>query len=279
MISILILTFNEEMNIRQCLNSVGWSDDVLVVDSFSTDQTVALARSAGARILQNHFVNFSEQRNFGLSHGGLKHDWVLHLDADEVVTPELKSELLKVIETEDRIAYRISSKLIFQGRWIRHASMYPCYQVRFGKRDSLHFVQVGHGQRENLPATKIGTLKEPLLHYSFSKGLEEWFAKHNRYSSAEAAENLKSLTFGNMPWRALLSKSTTCRWRALKELSIRLPCRPTLRFLYIYLLRLGFLDGVAGWRYCQLLSIYESMIVLKIRELQLINPDRHCPMP
>src|SRR5712691_7734946 len=96
MLSILILTFNEERNLPGCLDSVRWSDDILVVDSFSTDRTVDLAKGAGARILQNRFVNFAEQRNFGLQQGGLKHDWVLHLDADEVVTPELQRELIEI---------------------------------------------------------------------------------------------------------------------------------------------------------------------------------------
>jgi glycosyltransferase involved in cell wall biosynthesis len=265
-ISVLILTFNEEINIRQCIESVSWSDDVVVLDSFSTDRTVAIAHAAGARILQNHFVNFADQRNFGVRHGGFKHGWLLHLDADEVVTPELKGELIRVIQTGRHVAYRISSKLIFQGQWLRRSSMYPCYQVRLGRRDALGFVQVGHGQRENLPPSALGTLDEPLEHYCFSKGLEDWFAKHNRYSSAEAAENLKLLAQGGMPWKMLLD--TTKRWRALKEISVRLPFRPALRFFYAYFLRLGFLDGVAGWHYCRMLSIYESMIVLKIRELQ-----------
>jgi len=268
MISVLILTFNEEINVQQCLDSVAWSDDVLLIDSFSADSTVALARSAGARVLQRHFLDFADQRNFGIRHGGFKYDWLLHLDADEVVTPELKDELLTIVKNAPRLAYRISSRLIFHGQWLRHSSMYPCYQVRLGRRDSLEFAQVGHGQRETLPASAIGTLKQPLLHYSFSKGLEDWFAKHNRYSSNEATENLRSLNGGRMPWGDLLNSNRTKRWRALKELSIRLPFRPLLRFIYVYFLRLGFLDGRAGWRYCQMLSIYECMIGLKIKELQ-----------
>jgi hypothetical protein len=268
MISILILTFNEEMNIRQCLESVNWSTDVVVVDSFSTDRTVELARSSGARVVQNKFVNFAEQRNFGIRCGCLKNDWVFHLDADEVVTPQLRDALERAAETGRCQAYRVASKLIFEGRWLRFSGMYPCYQVRFGTRHALSFVQVGHGQREVLPSSQIGTLQEPLLHYSFSKGLEDWFSKHNRYSSAEAAENLKSLIHRRMPWKELLSLNPTRRWRALKELSIRLPGRPALRFLYMYLLRFGFLDGGPGWRYCQLLSLYECMTVLKLAELQ-----------
>lgn len=268
MISILILTYNEETNIRRCLESVRWSDDVLVVDSFSTDRTAELAGAGGARVIQNPFVDFAEQRNFGLINGSLKNDWVFHLDADEVVTPELKQELWRIAAEGGLPAYRVASKLIFQGRWLRYAGMYPCYQVRFGKRNVLTFVQVGHGQRESLPSAQIGTLREPLLHYSFSKGLEDWFERHNRYSSAEAAEAVKVLASNRLPWSGLFSRNPVARRRALKEVSFCLPCRPALRLLYMYFLRFGLLDGVAGWRYCYMLSIYEGMTMLKVRDLQ-----------
>ena len=182
MISVLILTRNEEANLPRCLESVRWSDDVLVVDSFSADRTVELAKAAGARVLQHPFKNFAEQRNYGLTHGDLKHEWVLHLDADEVVTEELQRELFKVAEASDSNtdAYHVASKMVFQGRWLKHAGLYPSYQARLGRKDRLTFVQVGHGQRESLPPEKVGTLREPLLHYSFGKGLHDWVERHNR---------------------------------------------------------------------------------------------------
>ena len=190
MISVLILTLNEAQNLPRCLESVAWSDDVLVVDSFSTDRTVELARSRGARVLQNRFEDFARQRNFGLREGKLKHDWVLHLDADEVVTPELQAELQALANRAEHDAYRVASKMMFQGRWLKRSGMYPSYQVRFGRRDRLKFQQVGHGQRESLATGSVGTLREPLLHHSFSKGLADWIERHNRYSTAEAAHFL-----------------------------------------------------------------------------------------
>jgi glycosyltransferase involved in cell wall biosynthesis len=266
-ISVLILTFNEQQNIAACLESVQWSDDVLVVDSFSTDQTVELARRAGARVLQNRFVNFAQQRNFGLAEGGFKHEWVLHLDADEVVTVELRDEMLAAVQRSGKEAYRVASRLMFEGRWLKHSGLYPWYQVRFGKRQSLNFVQVGHGQRESLPAEKIGTLKADLLHHSFSKGIHDWLEKHNRYSTAEARHFLEVGAGQPMDWSALLATSDpTRRHRALKQVFFRLPFRPTLRFLYMYFLRLGLLDGWPGLTYCRLLSIYEYLILLKMRE-------------
>jgi glycosyltransferase involved in cell wall biosynthesis len=267
-ISVLIVTCNEELNLPRCLDSVKWSDDVLVVDSFSTDRTVDLAQKGGARGLQNRFVDFADQRNFGLANGNLKHDWVLHLDADEVVTPELQRELVARASGGEKDAYRVASKMMFQGRWLKYSGLYPSYQVRFGKRDRLGFVQVGHGQRENLEPARVGTLQEPLLHFSFSKGIADWLERHNRYSTAEATHFLETAGAQSIDWPGIFAPDPSRRRRALKVLSGRLPCRPTMRFLYMYLFRLGFLDGRAGLTYCRLLAFYEYLTVLKIHELR-----------
>ena len=117
MISTLILTYNEEQNLPACLESVKWSDDVLLVDSFSTDLTVEVARARGARVLQNRFTNFAEQRNFGLTQGGLRHHWILHLDADEIVTPELRDEIANI---EQRRAEANGSGCYTFSGWVAH---------------------------------------------------------------------------------------------------------------------------------------------------------------
>ena len=268
-VSVLVLTYNEEENLPRCLASVAWADDVLVLDSFSTDRTVETAHAHGARVRQRAFDSFAGQRNWGIDEGDLRYDWVLHLDADEVVPPGLRDELVEIAAGRGgRPAYRVASKMMFQGRWLRHAGMYPAYQVRFGRRDRLRFVQVGHGQRETLPAEEVGTLQHALEHYSFSKGLHEWFAKHNQYSSDEAAEALRGADAA-VDWRGLAAADRTRRRRALKALAARLPMRPALRFLYMYALRRGFLDGRAGLAYCRLLATYEAMTVAKERELRL----------
>jgi glycosyltransferase involved in cell wall biosynthesis len=267
MISVLILTLDEEINLAACLDSVQWSDDVLVVDSFSRDHTVEIARARGARVAQNRFVDFAQQRNFGLDQPGWKHEWILHLDADERVTPALRDEMLAAVRAGERDAFRVASKMMFMGRWLKHSGMYPWYQVRLGRRAALRFVQVGHGQREALPPERIGTLREPMLHFSFSKGIADWVEKHNRYSTAEARHALTETGMG-IEWGALWSGDGVQRRRALKALFRHLPCRPTLRFLYMYLFRLGFLDGRAGLTYCRLLRWYEWMIVLKTAELR-----------
>lgn len=269
-ISILLLTFNEEKNLPACLQAINWCDDIVVIDSFSTDGTVEIAKKSGAHVYQRQFDNFAGQRNFALANYKFRHEWVFHLDADEIITNELKSEIEREIENTNFDAFRVPSKMIMFGKWLRFSGMYPTYQVRLGRIDSLRFKQVGHGQREDMDAGRVGTLKNPYLHYSFSKGFEDWFTKHNHYSTQEAVEGLKILEGKSLDWGGLLSiGAPTRRRRAFKDISVRFPFRPLLRFLYIYILRRGFLDGTVGFTYCLLISIYEYMIVLKMKELRL----------
>ncbi len=268
-VSVLILTLNEQENIARCIQSVSWSDDIVVLDSFSSDDTVEIATSSGARVQQRAFDDFAGQRNHALDSITFQHDWVLHLDADEVVTSSLRDEIAEVIADPSFSAYRIASKLMFMGRWLRFSGMYPSYQVRLGRRDSLRFEQVGHGQRESQRTGRIGTLKHPYLHHGFSKGLADWIERHNRYSTDEAEFEMQASSGGNLWIRDLFMFSDrTRRRRALKLLAARLPCRPLLRFIYMYVLRLGFLDGRPGLIYCRLLAMYEYWIALKVRELK-----------
>lgn len=268
-ISILIPTFNEEKNLPTCLAAIAWCDDIVVIDSFSTDGTVEIAEKFGVRVYQRQFDNFAGQRNFALTNFEFRHEWVFHLDADEIITDELKSEMEREIENAKVDAFRVPSKMIMLGKWLRFSGMYPAYQVRLGRVGVLRFKQVGHGQREDMNAGRIGTLRNPYLHYSFSKGFEGWFTKHNLYSTQEAVEGLMILGKKSIDWGGLFSiDAPTRRRRVLKDISVRLPFRPLLRFLYIYILRCGFLDGKAGLTYCLLMIIYEYMITLKMKELR-----------
>ena len=165
--SVVVLTFNEERNIERCLSSLGDLNDVVVIDSGSTDRTVALAEAAGARVLHRAFDDFAGQRNHALEHGDLRNEWVLHLDADEELTDEFRAELARLIGRDDLDGYRVPSKTMLNGQWLRRAGMYPTYQVRIGHRDRLRFVQVGHGQREASPPERIGTFDVPYLHHNF----------------------------------------------------------------------------------------------------------------
>jgi glycosyltransferase involved in cell wall biosynthesis len=267
MISVVVLTKNEADNLPRCLDSLVFSDDVLVLDSGSTDATCEIAQQRGARVLTRAFDSFGRQRNYAMEHGGLRHDWVLHVDADEVVTPHLRDELQRIARTgASTPVFRIPSRMILMGQWLRRAGMYPAYQVRFGRREALRFIDHGHGQREALPPEQVGTIDAPFDHYNFSKGLEDWYARHRRYAAAEAEQALAERLQPLAP-AELISSDATLRRRALKRVGNRLPMRPALRFAYTYLLRGGFLDGMAGLRYAGMLATYQRYIDERMREL------------
>ena len=266
-VSVLILTLNEADNIERCIGALDWCDDVVVLDSFSTDDTAGKARQLGARVFERKFDNFAGQRNYALEHLDLRHDWVLHLDADEVVTEELAAEISDVVQSGTFAAYKIPSRLMFRGKWLKYSGMYPVYQVRLGRKEQLKFVQVGHGQRESLEPSSVGTLQNACLHYGFSKGMTDWIERHNRYSSDEAIENLARVQTGGRPISGLFSSDGMERRRAAKVLATRVPFRPFLRFIYMYLLNRGIFDGSAGWTYCRLMAMYEYWTVLKEREI------------
>lgn len=268
-ISVLILTLNEEENLRRCLESVAWSDDVVVLDSYSADATVEIARAAGARVVRRAFDDELRQRRFGLHGIEFKHRWLYMPDADEVTPPELRDEMLAIArdESETRVAFRARYKNMFMGRWIRRSSLYPTWIMRLVRPDRVRLEErtINIGWETDGPE---GRLENHFLHFSFNKGLEHWFEKHNKYSAWEARETLRSLARGGFAWRSLFSPSAVERRRALKELSFRVPCRPMLRFLYMYLWRGGFLDGRAGLLYCRMIAAYELMIVAKIDEMR-----------
>lgn len=269
MISVVILTFNEEINLPSCLDSVSWCDDVVVFDSYSTDRTVDIARAAGARVIQHPFENYGAQREAARATVAYRHPWLLFLDADERVDEALKEELLGLPDAPIPFAaYRMRRKDHFMGRWIRRSTLYPSWFTRVLWRERTRYEPRSvHEYPEVEGGT--GALQGHLIHHSFNKGFVDWLAKHNRYSTLEAQEDLKSLESGAVPWRDLIARDPVSRRRALKALSFRLPCRPFLRFLYMYILRGGLLDGRAGFAYCRLLYFYELMIVLKIQEARL----------
>lgn len=269
MVSILILTLNEEANLINCLKSVKWSDDIVVFDSFSNDRTVEIAEAFGARVVQRRFDNWASHQNWAMKNIPFKHPWIYYSDADEVVTPELRDELICISNevTNLNVAYRLRYKNYFLGKWIRHCGIYPVWLLRFFRKDRVRW------ERSVNPVAILngpeGRLSHHFHHYTFNKGFHAWFDKHNQYSSREAEESMKSLSTQGIDWLGCLDSRNPARKRqALKELSFRLPFRPMLRFLYMYFLRLGFLDGWPGFNYCCLLTIYEYMISFKVGEIQ-----------
>lgn len=266
MISIIILTLNEETNIKGCLDSVSWSDDIVVLDSFSSDGTVALALDNNARVIQRKFDNWAAHQNWAMSNIDFKHKWVFYLDADERMTPDLAEEIRAIAANpnEERFGFFCGRTNFFMGRPITHC--YPPVPI-------MRFFQPSRIRYERLvnPIAIVdgetGNIKNRFLHYNFSKGLTEWFDKHNKYSYLEAVEGRKALR-GNDPAVSIFNKDRALRRVALKNMALRLPFRPLVKFIYLYVARMGFLDGKAGFTYCVLQSIYEYLIDLKMWELK-----------
>lgn len=276
-VSILIQTLNEEQNLPGLLDSLAGFDDVVVLDSLSTDATRRIAESRGCRWFERAFDGRGPHQTWAMQNIEFKHRWVFYLDADERMTPELKAEIEQIAarwesgaatREQDPVAYYCGRRNIFRGRWIRHA-MPPGNIMRFFQPPLIRFERLANPTP--VVDGRIGYLRNHFIHYNFSKGIREWFERHNRYSSYEAAENIRA--FNEHPVRLgnVLSSDRNTRRLELKNISFRLPFRPFIKFFFMYFVNLGFLDGRAGLTYCTLQSIYEYMIVLKVRELR--RPD------
>ena len=265
--STLVLTKNEAINVGRCLDSLAECDDIVVVDSFSDDETEAIVKTSPVRFLQRGFDTFAGQRNWAIDNVVFKHRWVLHLDADECMTPQLHAELSRLADADEKSAYMLANRVIFMGRWIRRCTMYPYYQARFLRLGESRFKQVGHGQHLDHATRGTGIAIEPYTHYNFSKGIADWVARHNRYADDEA-QRITCDERGflvSLP-EALFSRDAGGRQQAHKRLADLLPLRPLVRFLYLYCWKGGFLDGRPGLHYCMLMAIYDYLIKLKAIE-------------
>ncbi len=274
MLSVLIITKNEELDLPGCLQSVGWCDDVHVFDSFSTDRTVEIARAASAVVHQRVFDTYAGQRNAGLA-VPYKHPWVLILDADERANPALAAILNRELAAADAVtasgaatdAFRLRRRDHFLGRWLKHAQTTPFYirVLRLGKsrfrRDVNEVLEVEGA---------IVDLGEAYFdHYPFSKGLTHWVARHNSYSTGEAKIVAGSAFAGEVSWRkALFARDFNEKHAARKAIFYSLPGRPVMRWAYLMFYRRGVLDGRAGFVYSTLQAFYEWLIVLKTTELR-----------
>ena len=268
MISVLILTKNEEQDLPECLKSVAWSDDVHVFDSFSTDRTAEIARAAGAHVTERAFDGYASQRNAALRTLPFRHEWLLMLDADERPTPALVEELRHAVEQPIAgvNAYRIPIAYFFlDGSRLRHAQTTQLF-LRLVRHKMVRY------EREINEVLKVegetGELKHEIDHFPFSKGLNHWVQKHNVYSTMEA-ELIASGQFQESASlkTALFGKTFHERRVARKALFYRMPARPLLKWVYMMFVQGAILDGTPGIRYANLLTLYEYLIVLKTREL------------
>ena len=269
MFSVVILTFNEEVNIRQALASVEFSDDVIVIDSFSTDATVSICEQFdNVRLIQNPFKDLATQRQFAIDEGLPRHNWVLALDADEWISPTLRDELLEISRTWSEgkpVAYDLAMRIYMWGKWLRYSSEYPVYWRRFFHRKYGTYKQRGHADTLDVTGP-TGRTRNDIIHED-KKGMSDWLSKHNVYTTQEAKyaiEELPQVRYSN-----LFSRDRLLRRRALKRLFRSLPGNSFLRFIYLFVACRGFLDGGAGYCFCRLRSHQHFIIRLKQRELLL----------
>ena len=267
MFSILILTYNEEANLPGCLDSISWCDDIWVLDSGSTDKTLEIAQTRGCHILHRKFDNFGDQRNFAIDNAKFKHTWVFDLDADEHFTAALRDECEKVISQDEKSAYYVACKVMIHGVWIRRTSGYPVYQMRLHKLGEIRFIGWGHGQKEGPAQRGIGYLKEPYIHYNFTKGLAEWFAKHVDYARREALLRIQI----EQDSIQISGDDVISRRRRLKRFFYRLPFKPLIRFIYQYFIKLGFLDGRYGLQFSLMRVWYQFMIDCIYKDISRTN--------
>lgn len=268
MISVLILTKNEEQDLPRCLKSVSWCDDVHVFDSFSDDRTVEIAKTAEVKVTQRKFDNWAAHQNWGLSNIKFKYDWVLYIDADERVSPSLKQELLNFKpDITNAVAYEIQRRdFAWNGTWLKHAQMSP-YYLRLFRPDKMRYERLVNPV--SIPDGPTSRLSGFLDHYPFSKGFRFWWQRHLGYADMEAAMRIADLDKGTLfsVRKALFGQDFSERRYHQKGIFYKLPGRPLIKWLYMVFWRLSFLDGQAGLTNATLQAIYEYFIVLKTKEL------------
>jgi glycosyltransferase involved in cell wall biosynthesis len=261
----LLLTLDEELQVRGCLDSLAAAESVLVIDSGSRDRTLAIvAEFPRARVVARPFVSFADQRNFGLARGFAAGEWVFHVDADERLTPALVDELRALAPPPEVVACNVAALTHVGGRPVPRASGFPVYQTRLTRAGAFAFEQVGHGQKAPARYGALPRLRAPYEHHPFEKGFAAWRARHATYARQEARDLAAPAA---RPALAAAWRDPIARRQWLKHASARLPLRPTLVWAWLMFVRRGLLDGRPGWEYCRLRRLYESMLRSELRRL------------
>jgi glycosyltransferase involved in cell wall biosynthesis len=268
MVSVLILTKNEQQDLPGCLASVSWCDDIHVFDSYSEDNTLEIAKNAGAKITQRKFDNYASQRNASLTEIHYKYEWIFILDADERIPENLKVEIVSKIQSvpKDINGFRIRRRDFLGTTWLKNAQISPFFIRLVRKNKALYHREINEVIEIE---GKVDQLDGFFDHYPFSKGYQHWLEKHNSYSTMEAKrwieEHQTNMQFSIK--KALFSKDFSEKRYHQKGLFYKLPFRPVIKWFYMVIVRRSFLDGTAGITYATLQSIYEYFIVLKTKEL------------
>ena len=248
-VSAIVLTFNEEKNLPACLASLeGWVEHIFVVDSGSTDRTVEIASTVGATVVQHHFEHYGAQRNWAIDHLPVDSRWTLHIDADECITPELRTSITAALahENPDVDGFLVSRRTLFMGRWIRHGGHYPAWHLRLVRTGAGRCEDRLYDQHFYVPGA-VQKLQGDLID-TLTPDLATFTARHLRWAALEAAEHDAPLHAGGRIRGRLDGGNAIEQRRWLRDWYARLPLfvRPTAYFLYRYVVRLGFLDGRAG---------------------------------
>ena len=280
-VSVIVPIKNEAINLARCLSSVVWADEIFVVDSQSTDGSLNIAQEHGAQVVQFDFSGtWPKKKNWALQNLPFRNEWVFILDADEVLPPEAREEFARVIvDAGDVVGFWINRRFMFMGRWLRHA-YYPNWNLRLfrhalGRYEKLTDADTRSGDNEVhehvIVQGRTGSLRCEIDHYAFPS-IEVFVEKHNRYSNWEAHVSADRLLSQSV---AQIQSGPVGRRRKLKQFSQHLPCRPLLRFLYVYFWQKGFLDGREGYYFARLHALYEFLSVAKAYELTKTNraPD------
>jgi glycosyltransferase involved in cell wall biosynthesis len=276
-VSIVVPIKNEAGNLPRCLKSVEWADEIFVVDSLSTDGSIEIAQQHGAQVVQFQFNGtWPKKKNWALENLPFRNDWVFILDADETLPAEAEEEFRRAIaDAGDQSGYWINRRFMFMGKWLRHA-YYPNWNLRLfrhslGRYEKLTETDTRSGDNEVhehvIVEGRTGRLRCEMDHYAFPT-VEVFVEKHNRYSNWEARVSAERRLSGT---DAQISSTTVGRRRRLKQFSQRLPFRPLLRFLYVYVWQKGFLDGREGYYFARLHGFYEFLSVAKTYELTRPN--------
>jgi glycosyltransferase involved in cell wall biosynthesis len=278
-VSVIIPARNEEANLPACLTSLQRADEIFVVDSNSTDKSIEISESYGAKVVQFEFNGrWPKKKNWSLDNLPFRNEWVLIVDCDERITPELWDDIALAIENPEHDGYYLNRRVFFLGKWIRYGGKYPDWNLRLFKHKVGRYENLGTEDIRNtgdnevhehvvLPG-KAGYLKNDMLHEDF-RDMYHWLERHNRYSNWEARVyyNILNGKGDNGTIGASLFGDAVQRKRFLKKIWVRLPFRPFLRFILFYIIYRGFLDGKAGYTYGRLLSQYEYQIGVKLYEL------------
>ena len=268
-VAIFIITRNEEQNLPFALASVrDWAQEVFVLDSGSTDGTREVAESMGAKFFYRAWDGYVNQKNWGLDNLPITAPWVFILDADEVITSELRDEIIRVASQPScpENAFYVNRYLVFLGKRIKHCGYFPYWNVRFFRHGKARYEQRAVHEQMIVDGP-VGRLRGEMEHWD-RRGIEYYVAKHNLYSSLEAREMFNLLIGRTTAAKGSFWGDALMRRRWLKnKIWPRLPARPLMRWFYMYILRLGFLDGRVGFQFCLFLASYEHQISLKLREM------------